>query len=112
MESVAPDPIPEVLTCGIGRYLVFSRSERRDANAGDAGMAHAQHIGCARRNIDDAAAHEGPAIVDRDRGRAAIIEIGDNHLGAEGQRPMRGRQVADMTAAGGASLAGIVGRRA
>jgi len=45
-----------------------------------------------RREVDDAAAHEGPAIVDAHDDAAAVRAIGHAHLRAERQRAMRGGQ--------------------
>jgi len=107
-----PGGRPFAVLAGSLVFLIFARSERRDADAGDAGLAHAQRVRRAPGNVDDAATNERPAIIDGHGGRTAVPEIGDDDPGAERQRPMRRRQGADMTATGGAPLARIVGRGA
>ena len=78
----------------------------------DAGLAHAEHVGGDGRNVDDAAADERPAIDDGDDRAAAVVEIGDPHVRAEGQRAMRGDQAAVMRIVIVGRLAVFVGRGA
>ncbi len=51
-----------------------------------------------RRQIDDAAADERPAIVDPHHHRLAVALVGDAHHRAERQRAMRGGQAAGICA--------------
>ena len=60
-------------------------AEGVDPHMGEALAAKGQHIGRMRRHVDDAPADEGPAIVDHEDGRTAILEVGDFHRRPEGK---------------------------
>ena len=75
--------------------------------------AHAQSAGGATRQIDDAAAHEGTAIVDANDHRAAGPPVLDADPGAERQAAMGGGQSVgvETLAVRGAMTASIPGGR-
>src|SRR5664280_1845366 len=60
----------------------------------DACLAHAQYPSGDGGNVDDAATGERAAVDDGDDCIAAVIEIGDAHVRAKGQRAMSGDQAA------------------
>ena len=53
---------------------------------------HSEQVRGGRRDIDDAAAHEWPAVIDRNNDGASIAVIGDAHPRAEGQRAVSSGQ--------------------
>src|SRR5262245_49104839 len=61
-----------------------------DIDRSEAGEAELARAG--GRQVDDAAANEGTAVVDADHDRTAVFLVGDAHLGAERQRLVGGRQ--------------------
>ena len=63
------------------------------ADRGNTGALHVQRPGGAVRQVDRTIAHEWTAIIDSDRHRASVLEIGDTHFGAERQAAVCGRKL-------------------
>lgn len=83
--------------------FAFNRNRR------DSGKAKSVRGGW--RDIDDAAAREWPAVVDRHNYRASIAAIGDANPRSERQRAVRGRQCTGIQSgtarSAGSALVGI-----
>ncbi len=82
-------------------------ADEADAHPREPLLLEAQEVGCLLRQIDDAAAHEGTAIVDAHDDGAAVVEIGDAHIDRHRQRGMRGRDhgaVEDLAVRGQAAV--------
>jgi hypothetical protein len=57
--------------------------DHRDAHLGDAGTVQAHGLGGAIGEVDDAATHEGAAVVDADDNGSAGAQIGNAYASAE-----------------------------
>ena len=74
---------------------------------GDAAGRETEAVGGAMGQVDDPVAMEGTAIVDTHHGGAAIPQVGDLHLGAEGKGPVGSGHRAgaeDLTVGGAVSV--------